>query len=101
MNDQDLCQLLEQLQSEINATDFVDEKERELLLDLEEDICELLERCEAETIKTHPLTIRRLEDAGIRTPLALAGMSVEDMRKLGVEKRYAKQLHEYMRRRLQ
>ena len=63
MNDQELCQHLEQLHSEIEATSSVDEKERELLRELEADIRELLERCEAEQIQTHPLTIRRLEDA--------------------------------------
>ena len=40
MNDQELCQLLEKLQSEIEATKTVDEKERELLQDLETDIHE-------------------------------------------------------------
>ena len=63
MNDQELCQLLEKLQNEIEATKTVDEKERELLRDLETDIHELLERCEAEQVQIHPLTIRRLEDA--------------------------------------
>ena len=63
MNDQELCQLLEKLHSEIEATTTVDEKERELLRDLETDIRELLERCNAEQMQTHPLTIRRLEDA--------------------------------------
>ena len=63
MNDQELCQLLEQLHSEIEQTKSVDEKERELLRDLDTDIRELLERCDAEQVQTHPLTIRRLEDA--------------------------------------
>ena len=63
MNDQELCQLLEQVHSEIEQTTSVDEKERELLRDLETDIRKLLQRCEAEQIQTHPLTIRRLEDA--------------------------------------
>jgi len=63
MNHQELCQLLEQLQSEIERVKSVDEKERELLRDLETDIRELLERCEAEQVQTHPFTIRRLEDA--------------------------------------
>jgi hypothetical protein len=63
MNDQELCQLLEQLHNEIGQTQSVDEKERALLCDLETDIRALLERCEAEPIQTHPLTIRRLEDA--------------------------------------
>ena len=61
--DQELCQLLEKLQSEIEATKTVDEKERELLRDLETDIRALLKRCEAEQIQSHPLTVRRLEEA--------------------------------------
>ena len=63
MNDQELCQLLEKLQSEIEAAQTVDEKERELLRELDADIRALLERCEAEDIQSHPLTVRRLEDA--------------------------------------
>lgn len=63
MDDIELCQLLEQLHNEIEQTKSVDEKERTLLRDLEADISELLERCEAEQVQTHPLTIRRLEDA--------------------------------------
>lgn len=63
MNDQELCQLLEQLHSEIEQTKSVDEKERELLRELETDIHELLERCGAENIQINPLTIRRLDDA--------------------------------------
>jgi hypothetical protein len=63
MNEQELCQLLEQLHSEIEQTKSVDKKERELLSELETDIHDLLERCGAENIQIHPLTIRRLEDA--------------------------------------
>lgn len=63
MNDRDLCQLLENLHSEIEATKSVDARERELLRDLDADIRELLERCEAENAQTHPLTLRRMEDA--------------------------------------
>ena len=63
MKDQELCQLLEKLHNEIEATESVDVRERELLRDLETDIRALLERCEAEQIQSHPLTIRRLEDA--------------------------------------
>jgi len=63
MADEDLCQLLEELHSEIEATTSVDEKERELLRDLEADIRELLERCQSENIQTRPLTMRRFEDA--------------------------------------
>jgi hypothetical protein len=63
MTDQELCKLLEQLHNEIEETETVDEKERELLRELGLDIRELLERCEAEEIQTHPLTMRRFEDA--------------------------------------
>ena len=63
MNDQELCQLLEQLHSEIEATQSVDARERELLQELESDIRALLKRCEAEQVQSHPLTVRRLEEA--------------------------------------
>ena len=63
MNDQELCQLLEKLHSEIEATRSVDARERELLQELDTDIRALLKRCEAEQVQSHPLTIRRLEDA--------------------------------------
>jgi len=63
MNDQELCQLLEQLHSEIEDTQSVDARERELLQDLESDIRALLKRCETEQVRPHPLTVRHLEDA--------------------------------------
>ena len=63
MNHQELCQLLEQLHNEIEWTQSVDAKERELLLELETDIRALLERCDAEQIQSPPLTVRRMEDA--------------------------------------
>ena len=63
MNDQELCQLLEQVHNEIEQTTSVDAKERELLRDLETDIRELLQRCEDEQMQTHPLTVSRLDDA--------------------------------------
>ncbi len=63
MNDQELCQLLEQLHTEIKQTDSVDPNERELLHDLEVDIRELLERCDADEVQIRPVKIRRLEDA--------------------------------------
>lgn len=63
MDNPELCELLEQLQREIEETETVDEKELELLRELGTDIRELLERCEAEQVQTQPLTIRRLEDA--------------------------------------
>ncbi|MGD8404963.1 MAG: DUF4404 family protein [Anaerolineales bacterium] len=63
MNDQELCQLLEKLHNEIEDTQSVDAKERELLRDLETDIRALLKRCEAEQVRSHPLKVRRLEEA--------------------------------------
>jgi len=63
MSDPELCKLLEELHAEIEGTETVDEEELQLLRKLGADIRELLERCEAEEIQTHPLTIRRLEDA--------------------------------------
>lgn len=63
MSDQELCQLLEHLHSEIEGTQSVDEKERELLHHLESDIRELLDRCDDEDIQIVPVKIRRLEDA--------------------------------------
>ena len=63
MNDQELCQLLEKLHNEIEGTRSVDARERELLRDLEADIRALLKRCEVEQVQSHPLTVRRLEEA--------------------------------------
>lgn len=63
MKDQELCRLLEQLQNEIAQTKSVDQKEGELLRDLEADIRELLERCQAEQVQSQPLTLRRWEEA--------------------------------------
>ena len=63
MDNPELCELLEQLQREIEETETVDEKELELLRELGVDIRELLERCQAEQVQAQPLTIRRLDDA--------------------------------------
>jgi hypothetical protein len=63
MDDPELYKLLEQLHKEIEETETVDEKELALLRELGTDIRELLERYEAEEAQTHPLTIRRLEEA--------------------------------------
>lgn len=63
MNEQEFCQLLEKLHSEIEATQTVDAKERELLQELKDDISELLEHCEEEPLTTDPQKIRRLDDA--------------------------------------
>lgn len=63
MGDRELCKLLEELHSEIEHTETVDEKERQLLNELGADIRELLERCEAEQVESKPLTMQRIEDA--------------------------------------
>jgi len=63
MEDQELCQLLEELHREIEKTESANEKERKLLRELKEDISELLARCEEEPLTTDPQKIRRLEDA--------------------------------------
>lgn len=63
MKDTELCKLLEQLHHEIEGAQSVNEKELALLHELRADIRELLERCEAEDIQSHPLTMRRFEEA--------------------------------------
>lgn len=63
MENQELCQLLEELHAEIEGTESANEKERELLHDLKEDISVLLERCEEDPLTTDPMTIRRMDDA--------------------------------------
>jgi hypothetical protein len=63
MDNPELCELLEQLQREIEETETVDEKELELLRDLGVDIRELLERCQAEQVQAQPLITRRWDDA--------------------------------------
>ena len=47
-----------------------------------------------------PGTIRRLEESGVKSLRQLATMSVDDLVKLGVQKRFAKQIRTYVRCRL-
>ena len=47
-----------------------------------------------------PRTIRRLEESGVTSLSQLSQMSVEDLVKLGVQRRFAKQIRTYVRRRL-
>jgi hypothetical protein len=61
MENQDLRNLLEQLHGEIEQTESVDEKGRELLRDLATDIGELLARSEGG--KTQTSILERLEDS--------------------------------------
>jgi len=51
------------LRDEIESTKSVDEKGRELLRELDEDIHDLLERSESEKEELRPSMVRRLQDA--------------------------------------
>lgn len=62
MNDPELCKLLEQLHTEIEQTETVDEKELALLRELGTDIRELLRRCEEEEHQDQSPTVRRWEE---------------------------------------
>ncbi len=61
MDDGDLRKLLEQLHGEIEHTETVDEKGRELLRHLGADIRELLDRSENEQVRPDASLVGRLE----------------------------------------
>ena len=63
MDDKELRNLLEQLHTEIEHTENVDEKGRELLRNLGTDIDELLARTEDDLVQPHPTITQRLEDS--------------------------------------
>lgn len=63
MNDPELCKLLEQLHTEIEQTETVDEKELALLRELGADIRELLKRCEGEEMQDQSPAARSWEEA--------------------------------------
>jgi hypothetical protein len=63
MEDKELRNLLEQLHTEIEHTENVDDKGRELLRDLSTDIDELLARSEKELANPHSTITQRLEDS--------------------------------------
>ncbi len=63
MNDQDLHSLLEQLHTEIERKEPLDEEDRELLQHLGMDIRELLAHSEGEEIQAEPTMITRLEES--------------------------------------
>jgi hypothetical protein len=63
MDDKELRNLLEQLHTEIEHTENVDEKGRELLSDLGTDIDELLARTENDLAQPHPTITQRLEES--------------------------------------
>jgi hypothetical protein len=56
-------ELLQQLHDEINNTQSIDEKGRELLRDLDGDIRELLGRSGETQMEVHPTILQRLDDA--------------------------------------
>jgi hypothetical protein len=63
MADPELNELLEQLHSEIENTETVDEKGQELLRDIGADIRDLLERSEGSHLQVRASTIQNLEDS--------------------------------------
>ncbi len=63
MNDPELRELLEQLHTEIEQTDAVDDRARELLRHLNGDIRELLDRSEHAPLRARASTVRRLEES--------------------------------------
>jgi hypothetical protein len=63
MENYELRNLLHQLDDEIKNTSMVDEKGREMLLDLESDINTLLERSGENPIDVHPSITQRFEEA--------------------------------------
>ncbi len=63
MDDKELRKHLEDLHSEIENTESVDEKGRELLRDVKADIGDLLERSASGTVQAEPLALSRLEEA--------------------------------------
>lgn len=64
MDDKEIRKHLEELHSEIEHTDSVDEKGRELLHDIKTDIRDLLERSSDDgVIQAEPETLDRLQEA--------------------------------------
>jgi hypothetical protein len=63
MEEQELRKLLEQLHNEIEQTQSVDEKGRDLLQDLGSDIRELLARSGQDNIEARPSMLKRMEDS--------------------------------------
>jgi hypothetical protein len=63
MDNEELSRLLQQLHDEIEITRTVDDKDNELLRDLEGDIRALLERSGENPVQVHPSINQRLESA--------------------------------------
>jgi polyhydroxyalkanoate synthesis regulator phasin len=64
MDNNELRKHLQELQDEIeNATENVDEKARELLDNIKNDIRELLDRDDDEKVQAEPATLERLQES--------------------------------------
>ena len=62
MDDQELQKLIESLHNEIQNTQSVDEKGRELLAHLEADIRKLLNQAGGASNPVHPSTLKRMQE---------------------------------------
>jgi cob(I)alamin adenosyltransferase len=63
MDAKELRKLIEQLQLEIQQAKIINEKDREMLVQLDSEIHELIGRIEDNEVNIHPATIKRLEDS--------------------------------------
>ena len=63
MDPVELRKLIEQLQIEIQKAKTVNQKDQEMLVQLDSEIHELLGRIEGNEVHIHPTTIKRLEDS--------------------------------------
>jgi hypothetical protein len=63
MDSKELRKLLRQLHDEVEKKQVVDEKDGELLRDIEGELCTLLERSEENPVQLHGSFIQRLEGA--------------------------------------
>lgn len=63
MDDEKTRELLQQLQDEINNLQELDQQDSELLKDIDNDIRQLLERSGETPLDVHPGVVQRLEDA--------------------------------------
>ena len=59
----ELRKLIEQLQLEIQKAKIINEKDQEMLIQLDSEIHELLGRIKDNEVNIHPTTIKRLEES--------------------------------------
>jgi hypothetical protein len=62
MDDKELRKMIEKLQTEIRLAKTINEKDKEILIQLDSKIHELLSRTEANKVDISPSTIKRLEE---------------------------------------